>query len=66
MAMELDLLEERCMSADMKNVVYRKRSEGYCNSQVKLQEFQAADLVLRKVFGAQPGLFGPTWEGPYR
>ncbi|KAL8483349.1 hypothetical protein ACS0TY_026156 [Phlomoides rotata] len=29
-------------------------------------EFRAGDLVLRRVLGIPPGVFGPTWEGPYR
>ncbi|KAL8489090.1 hypothetical protein ACS0TY_025118 [Phlomoides rotata] len=55
MTMELDLLEERCMSAEMKNTVYKQRAERYYNSQVKVGKFRASDLVLGRVLKTHPG-----------
>ncbi|KAL8519942.1 hypothetical protein ACS0TY_010757 [Phlomoides rotata] len=66
MAAQLDLLEERRLSANMKNAINKQRSERYYNKQVKLREFAVGDLVLRKVLGKPPGVLSPTWEGPYR
>ncbi|KAL8497755.1 hypothetical protein ACS0TY_021187 [Phlomoides rotata] len=51
---QLDLIEERRLSADTKNAINKQRVERYYNKQVKLREFRASDLVLRKVFGKPP------------
>ncbi|KAK6118110.1 hypothetical protein DH2020_048159 [Rehmannia glutinosa] len=62
---ELDLLEEKRCSAEMKNAVYKQRSERYYNSKVKERRFQVGDLVLKKITGVQPSPLKPTWEGPF-
>ncbi|KAK6122158.1 hypothetical protein DH2020_044099 [Rehmannia glutinosa] len=63
---ELDLLEEKRCSVEMKNAVYKQRSERYYNSKVKERRFQVGDLVLKKITGVQPNPLKPTWEGPFR
>ncbi|KAL8552371.1 hypothetical protein ACS0TY_001168 [Phlomoides rotata] len=66
MAMELNFLEEIHLSAEVKNAIYKQRVERYYNSQVKVHEFRADDLVLRRVLGTPPGVLVPIWEVPYR
>ena len=67
---ELDLIDEKRANALTRLAAQKRKVERHFNSKVKLRGFADGSLVLRKVFpntqvkGA--GVFGPTWEGPYR
>ncbi|KAL8505515.1 hypothetical protein ACS0TY_016674 [Phlomoides rotata] len=58
--LDLDMLEERRLASDHKNVTYKQRSEKYYNSKVKIRQFQVGDLVLKKVQGLHKGIFART------
>ena len=49
---------------------YQQKLAQRYNRDVRLREFDAGDLVLRKVVGnirdSNAGKLAPTWEGPYR
>ena len=66
----LDLLEEHRKSATIKLVEYQQKLARRYNQGVKVREFSAGDLVLRKAVGSMrdtnTGKFVQTWEGPYR
>jgi hypothetical protein len=65
---ELDLLEEKRNTAMARIAVYQQRMVKYHEAQVRPRDFQAGDLVLRKVdpTGKKVGKLGPNWEGPYQ
>ncbi|CAA0826247.1 Unknown protein, partial [Striga hermonthica] len=44
MKANLDLLDELCTRAELKNVAYKQRSERYINSKFKPRGFQVGDL----------------------
>ncbi|XP_057976091.1 uncharacterized protein LOC131163516 [Malania oleifera] len=67
---EIDLLEERQDQASLKVAAYQQRVAKFYNNRVKVRNFQAGDLVLRKTRN-NPSESGshklkPNWEGPYR
>ena len=64
------MLEERRESATTWLVEYQKKLAWRYNRDVRKREFEARDLVLRKVVGntrdVNVGKLALTWEGPYR
>ncbi|XP_075636794.1 uncharacterized protein LOC142609038 [Castanea sativa] len=70
MAKELNLLEERRDVATIRLAEYQQKLARRYKRAVRRREFDAGDLVLRKVVGntreTSTGKLAPTWEGPYR
>ena len=70
MVEHLDLLEEYREAATIRLAEYRQRLARRYNRDVKVREFDAGDLVLRKAVGnmrdTNAEKLAPTWEGPYR
>nr|XP_023919270.1 uncharacterized protein LOC112030837 [Quercus suber] len=66
----LDSLEERREMATVRLAEYQQRLARRYNQGVRLREFSAGDLVLRKALGGMrdtnSGKLAQTWEGPYR
>ena len=64
------MLEERWESATTWLVEYQQKLAWRYNRDVRKREFEARDLVLRKVVGntrdVNVGKLALTWEGPYR
>lgn len=67
---ELDLLEEKRIHAEMRNVIYKQRNTQYYNLKVRHRKFRAGDLVLKKVLQNTKELnvraLGPNWKGQYK
>ena len=67
---ELDLLEERRETSQIRLAAYQAQAARFYNKKVKLRRFNIRDLVLRKVMpNTKPKnvvVLGPNWEGPYR
>ena len=70
MVEHLDLLEEYWETVVIRLAEYQQKLARRCNRDVKVREFGAEDLVLRKAVGimrdSNAGKLAPTWEGPYR
>ncbi|GFS38896.1 hypothetical protein Acr_00g0060030 [Actinidia rufa] len=68
--LNLDLLEERRESAQLRQTAYKCQVAKYYNQRVRHRSFLPGDLVLRKVTLStkepNAGKLGPTWEGPYK
>ncbi|GFZ00843.1 hypothetical protein Acr_14g0004780 [Actinidia rufa] len=68
--LNLDLLEERRESAELRQTAYKCQIAKYYNQRVRHRSFLPGDLVLRKVTLStkepNAGKLGPTWEGPYK
>ena len=66
----LDLLEEHRESATIRLAEYQQKLVRRYDQGVRVREFSAGDLVLRKAVGSMrdtnAGKFVQTWEGPYR
>ena len=66
----LDLLEEHRESATIRLAEYQQKLARRYNQGVRAREFNAGDLVLRKVVGSMRdtnvGKLAQTWVGPYR
>ena len=66
----LDLLEEYREVATVRLAEYQQKLAWRYNQGVRVREFSAGDLVLRKVVGSMrdtnAGKLAQTWEGPYR
>ena len=66
---ELDLPDERREQALIRMAAFQQRSAKQYNKNVKEQQYQVGELVLRKVFPNTPeasdGKFSPNYEGPY-
>ena len=64
------MLEERRESVTTWLVEYQQKLAWRYNRDVRKREFEARDLVLRKVVGntrdVNVGKLALTWEGPYR
>ena len=64
------MLEERWESTTIRLAEYQQKLARRYNIDVRKREFEAGDLVLRKVVGntrdINTGKLAPTWEGPYR
>ena len=64
------MLEERRESTTTWLVEYQQKLAWRYNRDVRKREFEARDLVLRKVVGntrdVNVGKLALTWEGPYR
>ncbi|XP_021817133.1 uncharacterized protein LOC110759389 [Prunus avium] len=69
LAFNLDLIDEHCSQAQVRNAAYKPGPFRYYDSRVKRQSFKLGDWVLRKVSLAtkdsNEGTLGPTWESPY-
>ena len=70
MAERLDLLDECREVAAIRLAKYQQSLARHYNRGVKIIEFSAGDLVLRRVVGnirdTNAGKLALTWEGPYR
>ena len=70
MRLQLNLVNEVRATAEQRLARYQDHMVKHYNSQVRHRDFQAEDLVLRKVMGAArdttQGKLSPNWEGPYR
>ncbi|GFY95453.1 hypothetical protein Acr_10g0008380 [Actinidia rufa] len=66
----LDLLEEKRESAELRQMAYKCQVAKYYNQRVRHRSFLPGDLVLRKVTLStkepNTGKLGPTWERPYK
>ena len=66
----LDLLEEYQEAATLRLAEYQQKLARHYNQGVRVREFSAGNLVLRKVVGSMrdtnAGKLAQTWEGPYR
>ncbi|GFZ00544.1 hypothetical protein Acr_14g0001790 [Actinidia rufa] len=66
----LDLLDEKRESSELRQAAYKGRIAKYYNERVKHRSFLPGDLVLRRVTlstrDPRAGKLGPTWEGPYK
>ena len=66
----LDLLEEYREATTIRLVEYQQKLAQHYNQGVRVREFSAGDLVLRKAVGSMQdtntGKLAQTWEGPYR
>ena len=67
---QLDSLEEYREATTIRLVEYQQKLARRYNRDVRLREFGAGDLVLRKVVGnmrdSNAGKLTLTWEGPFR
>ena len=70
MRLQLDIVDEVRATTEQRMARYQNLMVKHYNSNVRHQDFQVGDLVLRKVLGAtrdpSQGKFGSNWEGPYR
>lgn len=70
MVESLDLLEEYREAVTIQLAEYQQKLAWHYNHCVRIREFNARDLVLRKAVGTMwdtnTGKLAPTWEGPYR
>ena len=70
MLKQLDLLEEYQEAATIRLAEYQQKLARRYNWDVRVKDFGATDLVLRKAVGnmrdSNAGKLAPTWEGPYR
>ena len=70
MVERLDLLEEYQEAAIIRLAKYQQKLARHYNRDVKIREFGARDLVLRRAVGNMRdtivGKLAPNWEGPYR
>lgn len=64
--LELNLLEERRLTSDLRNASYKQKLKQYYNSKIKIRKFRVGDLVLHKILGVQKDVLSPIWEGPLR
>ena len=66
----LDLLEEYRDTTTIRLAEYQQKLARRYNQDVRVREFNARDLVLRKVVGSMrdtnAGKLAQTWERPYR
>ena len=66
----LDLLEEYREAATIRLVEHQQKLAQCYNQGVRVREFSAGDLVLRKAVGSMQDTntrkLAQTWEGPYR
>ncbi|GFS42902.1 hypothetical protein Acr_00g0082420 [Actinidia rufa] len=66
----LDLLEEKRVNAELRQMAYKCQVAKYYNQRVKHRSFLPGDLVLRKVTLStkepNAGKLGPMWKGPYK
>ena len=66
----LDLLEEYREAATIRLVEYQQKLAQRYNQGVRVREFSAGDLVLRKAVGSMQDTntrkLAQTWEGSYR
>ena len=67
---QLDSLEEYREATTIRLVEYQQKLARRYNRDVRLREFGAGDLVLRKFVGnmrdSNAGKLALTWEGPFR
>ena len=70
MVARLDLLKEYQEAATIQLAVYQQKLARHYNQCVRMREFSAGDLVLRKavenMWDTNTRKLAPTWEGPYR
>ena len=70
MAEHLDLLDECRETATIRLAKYQQSLARRYNRDVKIREFNARDLVLRRAVGnmrdTNAEKLAPTWEGPYK
>ncbi|GFY92947.1 hypothetical protein Acr_08g0013430 [Actinidia rufa] len=68
--LNLDLLDEKRESAELRQAAYKGRIAKYYNERVEHRSFLPGDLVWRRVTlstrDPSAGKLGPTWEGPYK
>ena len=66
----LDLLEEYWEVATIRLTEYQQKLARRFNQDIRVREFNARDLVLRKAVGnmrdTNARKLAQTWEGPYR
>ena len=66
----LDLLEEYRDAAAIRLAEYQQKLARRYNRDVRVREFNAGDLVLKRVVGSMRDTntekLAQTWEGPYR
>ncbi|RWW75019.1 hypothetical protein BHE74_00016990 [Ensete ventricosum] len=66
----LDLLEEKCTEAHLRELTYKKAVVRLYDSRVCPRQVAPGDLVLRRAEVSDPtqtrGKLAPTWEGLYR
>ena len=66
----LDLVDEVREQAEERMKRYQEKMVCHHNAKVKARQFEAGDLILRKVTLATKdptqGKLGPNWEGPYK
>ena len=65
LALNLDLIEVKRDEAAIKVNANQAAVARSYNPRVRVQRFEAGDLVLKKVAQKQ-GVFSPNWEGPFR
>lgn len=65
LALNLDLIEIKRDKARLRMIANQQATAQSYNSRVKIQRFEAGDLVMRKVM-QKKGVFSPNWEGPFR
>ena len=58
----LDLLEEKWETAQVRMAAYKQKVAHYYNSQIKSKAFKAGDLVLRRAAASQPQDVCPKLE----
>ena len=70
MLKQLDSLEEYREVVTIRLAEYQQKLARRYNRDVRVREFGAGDLVLRKAVGnmrdSNARKLAPTWEGPYR
>ena len=70
MLKQLDSLEEYREAATIRLAEYQQKLARHYNRDVRVREFDAGDLVLRKAVGnmrdSNARKLALTWEGPYR
>ncbi|WJX23763.1 hypothetical protein P8452_12952 [Trifolium repens] len=65
---QLNLIEEKCMTALCHSQLYQKRMKQAFDRKVRPHEFKEGDLVLKKILSLQQdsrGKWTPNYEGPY-
>ncbi|GKD16976.1 hypothetical protein Tco_1206134, partial [Tanacetum coccineum] len=67
--LDLDLIQERRETTDIREAKYKKKVEQYYNKWVRPISFKVGDCVYRRNEASKvenQGKLGPNWEGPYR
>ena len=63
--LDLDLLEEDRVAANIRNLEHKQRVARFYNARVREKQFYLGDLVMKRII-PPPAKLRPQWEGPFQ